>query len=100
VFADLGDCFSPAVGVHAEEFFQIFVGDVDAGGVEGVVRGEIADGGLFGCVVSSISLKHGSLKASLPMSRISVGCQLCRGHRKQTRLDSYGMTSSNQVNRA
>ena len=47
MFADLGDCFSPAVGVHAEEFFEIFAGDVDAIGIEGVVRGEIADGGLF-----------------------------------------------------
>lgn len=58
MFADLGDCFFPAVGVHAEEFFEIFVGDVDAVGVEGVVRGEIADGGLFSLGLSVDAFEH------------------------------------------
>ena len=58
MFADLGDCFFPAVGIYAEEFFEIFVGDVDTGGVEGVVRGEIADCGLFGLGVAVDAFEH------------------------------------------
>ena len=58
MFADLGDCFFPAVGVDAEEFVEIFARDVDTGGVEGVVGGEITDCGLFGLGVAGDALEH------------------------------------------
>ena len=47
MFADLGDGFFPSLGVHAEQFLEVVFRDVDAGGVECAVGGEVTDRSLF-----------------------------------------------------